>query len=80
MGVFDMDNLGVHTPEWFDAAFEGMDVSARVRAWSIAFCLKHNIRGQSDPGYIANVFLGEGGNEILAIERLSRSYQLPKGD
>ena len=53
--VSEMGKMEPLSPEWFDAAFEGMDVHDYAYSAAIRICKSFNIKGQADPGYIANV-------------------------
>lgn len=56
-----------HSDLWFEEAFadpcreEGKDVPRDIKALAQALCVQHNIRGISDPLYIANVIAVEMG-------------------
>jgi len=46
----------VSTPEqWFKAAFEGVTATDSAKDAAMAICRAYGIKGQADPGYIANV-------------------------
>ena len=53
--VKEMGKMGPLSPEWFDAAFENMEIPDFAMYAAIRICKAFNITGQADPGYIANV-------------------------
>ena len=50
-----IDRLTPLTPEWFDEAFNGVDVPKFAKKAAKRICIAYGIVGQADPGYIANV-------------------------
>ena len=53
--VAEMAKFPIHSDEWFKAAFEGVNAISGIRIASEHICKTYGIKGQSDPGYIANV-------------------------
>lgn len=47
--------------DFFEAAFQGMDIPEKLKNASKRICLAYGIRGICDPGYIANVIAVELG-------------------
>jgi len=47
--------------EFFDSAFEGMDIPKDLRTASERICRAYAIKGLCDPGYIANIIAKETG-------------------
>lgn len=52
--IEEMGALPMHSKEWFSAAFEGMEVLDFMKLAAERICHAYGIRGQADPGYIAN--------------------------
>lgn len=55
MDIFKMAKLKMHSNDWFDAAFEGVNQPDSIKRAARRICVAYGITGQSDPGYIANV-------------------------
>lgn len=53
--ITEMAELKTHSREWFDAAFEGVDVPGYIKVVAAKISSIYNISGQADPGYIANL-------------------------
>ena len=53
--VAEMAKLETQSREWFDAAFEGVDVPEYIKTVAAVICHSYDINGQADPGYIANI-------------------------
>ena len=47
--------------DFFEKAFEGMRVPQDIRTVAERICMSYGIRGECDPGYIANVVAKELG-------------------
>jgi hypothetical protein len=57
--ITEIDNLGIHTDAWFDACLKDSPASESAKRAAVRVCRAYAIRGQSDPGYIANVIFAE---------------------
>lgn len=53
--VSEMGKMKPLSPEWFDAAFEEMEIPDFAMCAAIRICKSYHITGQADPGYIANI-------------------------
>ena len=54
--VEEMAKMKMHSKEWFNAAFENMeDMPDYIKVAAARICSCYGIKGQADPGYIANV-------------------------
>lgn len=55
----------LHTKEWFDGCFKGLGVPDNLKKASTDLCRSYDIKGISDPAYVANIIatnleLGDG--------------------
>lgn len=53
--VQEMAKLKIHSKEWFNAAFEGVEVPDHIKVVAAKISSIYNIGGQADPGYIASL-------------------------
>ncbi len=53
--VAEMSKMKTHSKEWFNAAFENVDVPDYIKVAAAKICACYNINGEADPGYIANL-------------------------